>query len=950
MPIRFIDPNSRSYLDKNNKQVFLRDGEYHKENSIPQYEKMFVFAEFSAVRPTETVLVSNDPFNELNKTVSDSLLVNYIGYDQEGENEGYHTTYCGIRNRGEDKETQYNGFGIKNIDIQVTRNSITKVTIDFVDANKGESLGKKPYDILLSKVPQPFFNLKVKGYYGRTLNYALLMHKIPTITMDRDGAMLLRAEFYSNIWKVLGDLMIYEIFQVPFLKQSGSSNTPFKINNNDNPKSFYEFIIRGRKFYSDIINLKDTQKITNDISELKSTLSVLNRLNSFKDGYIEQLPDELTKNNLYTITKNFQGNNRKYIFKLNKTGIFSDLQKILQPNYEDFIITINPSIVSNANIQNFSILNISETTPNIYELNFLQYEKNIKASIDSTTKEIDDANRNLENTINDILNQNFGNGFKPTANNIFKLLCDDIDKFMNVLKDTTVKAENYHKNNTPKVDNGSGGVDIVQAFPTYAVLEKSPSGVSKLVKRFPSDKPDWFETKLIDNFFDASIYQKIAEGEDISKSGKRIEDLFAEKFDEVKENTQFNIVKEEIYYRFKRYVDKYVKGMPNQSSQYAYPFNNDSSLFEKFSFIDRAFNKIGDECILDFLPILDMDLTNTTVIRLMSELLTVNNFEQYRLENFMLHTQDTWNEAFEPLDDISIDSIPNFICQYHSSTSEYLQDDLDDSFTISSGNYPPDYNNSEDIFAFKVAYGIENQSYFKEINLSTAEHANTIESFRLADEISSLGGKTVPSIQGQSLYNIYENYSYTATITMLGCVMIQPMQYFELCHIPLFSGTYMIQEVSHQLTNKNDMLTTFVGVRVSKYVKPIVNEFVKSVDILLGSIKEEYPDDVRIKAKVLIRNKTSRYTDNNDFEELYGTESPNDYYNIKREDIDIKRAVFSGFDIVLGINTKSGIEITTENTPVITCDLGYTEVKIMEKNINERIFIENPSFFNDEFI
>jgi len=762
--------------------------------------------------------------------------------------------------------------------------------------------------------------------------------------------MLMRVEFYSNIWKILGDLMIYEVLQVPFLKQSGSSNTPFKINNNVAPKSFYEFIIRGRKFYSDIINLKDTQKLTTDISELKSTLSVLAKLNSYKDNYIEQLPDELTKNNLYTITKNFQGNNRKYIFKLNKTGILSDLQKILQKNYEDFLLIIRPSIITQTNIQNFSILNLSETIPNTHELSFIEYEKNVNATIDAITKQIDDVNKDLEGVINDILSQNFGNGFKPTANNIFKLLCDDIDKFMNVLKDTTVKAENYHKNNTPKVDNGSGGVDAVQAFPTYAVLEKSPSGVSKLVKRFPSDKPDWFETKLVDNFFDASIYQRIAENEDISKSGKKIEDLFAEKFDEVKENTQFEIVKEEIYYRFKRYVDKYIKGVPNQSNKYAYPFNNGSSLFEKFTFIDRAFNKIGDECILDFIPILDMDLSNTTVIRLMSELLSVNNFEQYRLENFMLHTQETWREAFEPLDDIGIESIPNFICQYHSSTSEYLQEDLDDSFNISSGNIPPDYNNTEDIFAFKVAYGIENQSYFKEINLSTAEHVNTIESFRLADDISSLGGKTVPSIQGQSLYNIYENYSYTANITMLGCVMIQPMQYFELCHIPLFSGTYMIQEVSHSLSNRNDMLTTFTGVRVGKYVKPIVNEFVKSVDVLLGSLKEEYPDDVRTKARVLIRNADSRYTDNNDFEEIYGFETPNDYYSIKKEDIAIQR-VGSSSSPTIGLGFNGSLQTTTENMPVITCDLGFGEVKIGTIYYGETLFFKNPfNIISDEFV
>ena len=57
MPIRFINPNRKSYLNGDN-EVFLSDGFSHRENSTPQYEKMFIYAELIAVRPTNTVLVS----------------------------------------------------------------------------------------------------------------------------------------------------------------------------------------------------------------------------------------------------------------------------------------------------------------------------------------------------------------------------------------------------------------------------------------------------------------------------------------------------------------------------------------------------------------------------------------------------------------------------------------------------------------------------------------------------------------------------------------------------------------------------------------------------------------------------------------------------------------------------------------------------------------------------
>ncbi len=107
------------------------------------------------------------------------------------------------------------------------------------------------------------------------------------------------------------------------------------------------------------------------------------------------------------------------------------------------------------------------------------------------------------------------------------------------------------------------------------------------------------------------------------------------------------------------------------------------------------------------------------------------------------------------------------------------------------------------------------------------------------DDISKRGGTAVPALQGQSLYNIYNTYSFTANVSMMGCMSIQPTQYFDLYHIPIFNGVHMITETNHTINADSIMETTFKGVRVGKYVQPIVTEFATSVRALLDGIRIE---------------------------------------------------------------------------------------------------------------
>jgi hypothetical protein len=55
----------------------------------------------------------------------------------------------------------------------------------------------------------------------------------------------------------------------------------------------------------------------------------------------------------------------------------------------------------------------------------------------------------------------------------------------------------------------------------------------------------------------------------------------------------------------------------------------------------------------------------------------------------------------------------------------------------------------------------------------------------------------------------------------MGNMMIQPMTYFDLQGVPMFSGAYLITEVSHSV-KPNNTSTTFKGVRQPRTIVPLV--------------------------------------------------------------------------------------------------------------------------------
>jgi hypothetical protein len=84
-------------------------------------------------------------------------------------------------------------------------------------------------------------------------------------------------------------------------------------------------------------------------------------------------------------------------------------------------------------------------------------------------------------------------------------------------------------------------------------------------------------------------------------------------------------------------------------------------------------------------------------------------------------------------------------------------------------------------------------------------------------------------------------------------VMLQPMMYFNLRHVPLFYGPYLIFKVSHSITSGNEFNTEFTGTRMPKYALP-------QPDSLGTYVKANYLE--KYKAKILERKNTEGQPEN----------------------------------------------------------------------------------------
>ncbi len=299
------------------------------------------------------------------------------------------------------------------------------------------------------------------------------------------------------------------------------------------------------------------------------------------------------------------------------------------------------------------------------------------------------------------------------------------------------------------------------------------------------------------------------------------------------------------------------------------------TLFEDVMLVDRASRDIGDKILVDIFKIktlIDNDNVKINLLDVVTTILTENNFIHFMLPAYVnfYNVQDVVKNPI-PRSEGSLEfanslfgtflnvdyrkSSPKFLCMYASKPSEHLdmKENIDyrfrnDAFDLRRASDNPLVENqinktnwatSNKVVGFNVDVGPQNQQIFKEFSVSQDPGKPTSESIAAIDNMANQNRNRTSTTQSNSLYNIYKNRSYSCSVEMMGNALIQPMMYFNLRYVPMFSGPYMITKVLHRIS-ENGFDTSFEGIRQPFYSIPKIDNFIQSLTKnIVSKIREE---------------------------------------------------------------------------------------------------------------
>jgi hypothetical protein len=321
--------------------------------------------------------------------------------------------------------------------------------------------------------------------------------------------------------------------------------------------------------------------------------------------------------------------------------------------------------------------------------------------------------------------------------------------------------------------------------------------------------------------------------------------------------------KVENYEVFKALNDKWISGGDFTSK----------TLFEDFLFLDRASRNIGDTIIVDIISLKDTLLGTKTfeetsmnmemsVFTFLSGILIKNKFNVMPLPAYVnfYNVQDVDGTTISQNTEGSLEfadnmwgtfldvdyrkSGPKMVCFYAGLPSAHL--DLpkgnsryrNDSFELRRASENPlienqqgkkDWAVSNRCVGFNVDIGTRNQNIFYSFNVSMDSGKATSETIQTQlNMVNQANGKN-SATQNVGLYNLYKQRSYQCNIVSFGNALIQPTMYFNLRHVPMFNGPYLITDVSHTI-NAGEFQTSFTGVRQGIYDLPSIDNLLQSIN------------------------------------------------------------------------------------------------------------------------
>ena len=448
---------------------------------------------------------------------------------------------------GEDLET----FGMTNIDINFNGGFVPIVTVDFVDI-RGATLFEQgscsPYGAFFHQ-PYPIFELTVKGYYGQPIKYFLSVQKFNTSFDPGSGNYKSRAEFIGYSYAFLSDILLGFVMAAPYIEgadtrlnriykdyldyykklgynEGVNAFNPIKAGREGRPITVFNYVKKlqglmgqGNTDSGPIAEIQNSVEL-NNVDKVNDIIIILDNIREvfgdFKEKFVE-----------------LGGVDEDNILKFGKPSSPGQDDSEATPAEqikalkEEYFYSPDGLIPFRQNIFNEEITKIpklADITPLAQSLEFTNDDKNIFI-LDYTkfNQELDNKNIELTKVLNEsrdsfkkLANEKIKNaiGFVPTIRSFFTTLLANTELFLDILKDVSAEAEEYHNTNTTETFNYNGknqvavgGAEgVVWAWPTYTELKQVADGAESYVETYPGNNAkfaNWPEVKFVEEFLKA---------------------------------------------------------------------------------------------------------------------------------------------------------------------------------------------------------------------------------------------------------------------------------------------------------------------------------------------------------------------------------------------------------------------------------------------------------------
>lgn len=244
--IFYIDDGNIVLIDPNS----ITDSGGVKKDRVIKQENMVMYANLEAESVPRTKLavgqgiesginnVNIASINFLKPQDKNVLDTSYTDQLTGGRNQQGGINQISFTNNQNPQQTNYVDtqlLGIKNISVDIKFNGVPEVNMSLIDV-QGRSLfetgGNSPYSVFLY-YPYPMFRLTLKGFYGKAIQYELMLLNFNATFEANTGNYIVDLKFIARTSAILDDIRLGYLFALPNMYPSYQIPTTTNSNTSD---------------------------------------------------------------------------------------------------------------------------------------------------------------------------------------------------------------------------------------------------------------------------------------------------------------------------------------------------------------------------------------------------------------------------------------------------------------------------------------------------------------------------------------------------------------------------------------------------------------------------------------------------------------------------------------------------------------------------------------------